>query len=258
MSFQPIIATERAHEINGVPGRYFGATVRPDEKPDCFCHQRWASNSRPISGYGPGGQMSVEIRYDDNCRNGHNSFAITAEVVTAESKRRHDIAAGGCLHDDIAKVFPELAPLIRWHLMGADGPMHYEANTLYLANDRDYNGLRAGERRQIRNGKTNQLCWKLDKASDWPTYVDSDTQPAAPAMRYVPWERIGEGKARELDRARSAAVWPDATDEQLCADPEELRAVLRARLPGLVAEFRADVERIGFLWTPADAAVSAE
>jgi len=54
----------------------------------------------------------------------------------------------------------------------------------------------------------------------------------------------GEGKARELDAARYAAIWPEATDEELTAPGLEDR--LKARLPGLLAEFKKAVEYFGF------------
>lgn len=83
------------------------------------------------SKYGKGAWITALVRYDDDCGNGHNSFSITGEVVTPASKRRHDIEAGGMLHDDIARLFPELAPFLKWHLTSTDGPMHYGANTVY-------------------------------------------------------------------------------------------------------------------------------
>ncbi len=92
---------------------------------------------RAIAGYGPGAFITAKVRYDDECNNGHNSFAITADVVTPASKRRGDIQAGGCLHDEVARVFPELAPFIKWHLTSSDGPMHYVANTVYHAESGD-------------------------------------------------------------------------------------------------------------------------
>jgi hypothetical protein len=58
----------------------------------------------------------------------------------------------------------------------------------------------------------------------------------------------GEGKARELDHARSAAVWPEATDEDLSQPREALEAALKARLPKLLREFRRDMKALGFLW----------
>jgi len=41
------------------------------------------------------------------------------------------LEACGCLHDEIRQHFPELAHLIKWHLVSTDGPLHYIANTLY-------------------------------------------------------------------------------------------------------------------------------
>lgn len=128
---------EIAHAINGVPGRLF-QVVTNARKPGCFTNQTWISASRGIKN---GDLMKVEIRYDDRCGNGHNSFAITADIKT---KLGRDVA-GGCLHDEIGKYFPELAGLVAWHLMGADGPMHYIANAVYMAGDADHNGRRAGE-----------------------------------------------------------------------------------------------------------------
>lgn len=52
-------------------------------------------------------------------------FSVTADIF---DKHRKDVG-GGCCHDQIAKYFPEVAGLIRWHLVDDDGaPMHYLAN----------------------------------------------------------------------------------------------------------------------------------
>ena len=197
--------------------------------------------------YSDGGstyRITATVRYDDRCNNGHNTFSVTASIDEKRGTRWIE-SGGGCCHETIAKVFPELAPFIKWHLVSSDGPMHYVGNTVYHAGDRDCWGLRKGETRQIRNGKTGQLAWKLEADKSLPVYVDADTQPLETAtMRYVPWNRDGEGKARELQAARSCAVWPDATDEELLAP--DLEARLRERLPRLMDEFRKDVESLGF------------
>lgn len=181
--------------------------------------------------------LTVTVRYDDQCGNGHNTFSITA---TGQGRC-------GCLHDEIAEKLPELAHLIKWHLCSSDGPMHYIANTLYHVSDKDCWGLRKGETRQLRNGKTGELCWILEADKELPKYAHGDNPPDETAtLRYVPWNRIGEGKARELDYARSSAIWPDATDEELLADNLEER--LKARLPKLMEEFRLVVESLGFVF----------
>lgn len=80
-------------------------------------------------------RLDVVARFDDRCGNGHNTFAVTAELY-----RGREWVAGGCLHDEVARHVPELAPMLKWHLTSTDGPMHYLANTLYHASDVNWNG----------------------------------------------------------------------------------------------------------------------
>jgi len=148
--------------------------------------QKKQTEYRPISGYGTNGRIRVNLQYDDSCRNGHNSFAITAEVITRESLRQKDIAAGGCLHEDIAAVFPEYQKYIKWHLMSSSEPMYYVANTIYWIEEGNFNN------------------------------------------------------------ARSSAVWPEATDEDLRL--EGIKDRLNNRLESLLNEFKTAMEELGFVY----------
>jgi len=207
------------------------------------------SKTIPLKSYGykEQGQIVVEIRYDDRCGNGHNSFAITGEVRRLRNMTDAIISCG-CIHEDIKKHFPELTKYIKWHHMSSDGPMHYVANTVYHASNRDCYSLLEGEHHQIVNGKTGLPCWVL-KGADVPKYIDSDGQPEAPgAAKYVPFERIGAGKEREFDRARSTAIWPEATDEDLSQSKEDLSKALEARLPALIKNFTIAVTELGFIF----------
>lgn len=287
--------------ILGVPGRLTHRTAKIGTPVHTWCNQRWISEERSIKGYSPTSKMRVEMRFDDECGNGHNTFAITAEVYRITRGGRKEWEAGGCLHEDIVEVFPELEPLIKWHLCSTDGPMHYIANAVYLASDRDHNGYRAGEPCNFENGVrfngvpiTHRLSAsvyaflrELKERGD-ELVLESIHHPREPETfganyapmgftdkwHNAPWKDVtiatefceafntcdvefvsiptsySKGKARDLDAARRAAIWPEATDEQLCADPEQLKAVLAERLPALLEEFRADMERIGFYWTP--------
>lgn len=293
---------EKQHSINGVQGRYWMIKNKGVRADHCHDAQKWISEARPVEGYGKGETLRVEIRHDDQCKNGHNSFAITGDI----RDHRGVSVAGGCVHEDIAAVFPELAHLIKWHLSSTDGPMHYLANALYLAGDRDHNGKRKGEpwafdhavkfngvpvahkvkasfskflqdckastfgqpafdfeviRYDHReHGKPNAYQYApkftfggyAEQWHDCPFNSEAEAldflkalQTCKPEFVEVP-TLFSEGKARELDAARRAAVWMDATDEQLSAPREELAAALTARLPALLAEFKADIEAIGF------------
>ena len=94
--------------------------------------------------FSDGSVLVTNVRFDDECKNGHNTFAITADlydgthrngeeyVFNSMGKKRY-LTACGCQRDLVTKHFPELAPLIKWHLTSTDGPLHYVANTVYHA-----------------------------------------------------------------------------------------------------------------------------
>lgn len=202
-------------------------------------------------------KITATVRYDDRCKNGHNSFSIAGgqwvkrQPSYSETKQWKE-DCGGCIHDLIAKHFPELRPFLKWHSMTERGPLHYLANTIYLAGDRDCWGLQKGETKQLTNGKTGMPCWELSgrdaNGTLIPIYklprMKEGKQPPTSTftLEWVPVLRVGEGKARQLNSARSVAIWPDATDEDLTAPG--LKERLEARLPGLIAAFEKDLERL--------------
>lgn len=243
------------------------------------------------------GLTTATVRFDDDCGNGHCAFSITGEY--GKKNRYGDPEECGCIHDRIAIAFPDLAPLLKWHLTSTDGPMHYIANTIHLAGNRDCWGRVAGEASAFEHGvrfagvpvthkmqtKFWQFCkermgagdfqvvaiayepregesydfkpkWTFvgfgEKWHDCPFDSEVEAREMAEALNTVPVEFVqiavefSNGKARELDAARRVAVWPEATDAELSVGKEELKAALEARLPALLAEFRRDVESLGF------------
>ena len=58
--------------------------------------------------------LYANIRYDDQCGNGHNSFAITGSVYKAGRKSNSAFIMGGCIHEIIAEHMPNLASFIKW------------------------------------------------------------------------------------------------------------------------------------------------
>lgn len=202
-------------------------------------------------------KLTAKVRYDDSCGNGHNSFSITGEQYRKRKDERWEEDSFGCLHETIAQHYPELAPYIKWHLTSSDGPLHYIANTVFFAGDKDCWGLRKDERRQIINGRTKLPVWEMvakhkTTGDCIPLYEIEHNRDAEniPTCEYEliwqSWDKVSEGKERELDKARNAAVWPDATDEELIAPG--LKERLEARLPKLMEEFKAAVESLGFIY----------
>lgn len=241
------------HAINGIPGKMTGLSIHDSGR---IMAQTWDSDPITWEEGGRRHSMRVHVRFDDECKNGHETFAVTADIWIGGRW-----AAGGCCHRDIEERAPALAPLLKWHLVSTDGPMHYLANTCYHASDKDHRGLRKGETRQLRNGRTGLPVWRLavvapsgkEVKTGTRSWTDSETKPPkAGAAKWLPVLIEGEGKERDLDAARSCAVWPDAPDEILTGPREDLELVLVERLPALLEEFRrAMVETCGFRWPDA-------
>lgn len=250
-------------------------------------------------------RITAELRYDDQCNNGHNTFGITGSIDRKERGRWTD-DSGGCIHDAIAEHFPSLQPLIKWHGCTSDGPIHF-GNAVYYASERDCWGTLKGEPRPnsvetfivfgdnpIRHQKKASFAkWLREHSTqagpgalyDFEVIAYHHDDRPGETHKYAPkytfggyalkWHEcpfdseeaalqflyalqhcdpryiqrptsFGEGKARDLAAARSCAIWPDATDEDLTAPG--LKDRLAARLPALLVEFRAAMEGVGFTW----------
>lgn len=193
-------------------------------------------------------KIQAHVRYDDQCGNGHNTFAITGSTWRKErGSWRED--SGGCLQEEVAKHFPELAPAIKWHLFDSRAN-HINRNALYFAGARDCWGLNTGEFNQHTsrgphqaNGIEGIPCWDMVLPAE-PRQVYAAEKPKSVVVEWTAHGMTGKGKERELDAARRAAVWLDATDEELTAPGLEER--LTARLPKLLEDFASMVEGFGF------------
>lgn len=87
----------------------------------------------------------ISIRLDDECRNGHEDFAITAdfwEVGKPRTDRYNTM--GGCCHDEILKVCPEYKIFVDLHLRDFTGsPMYAVGNGMYHAFPGEYHAENA-------------------------------------------------------------------------------------------------------------------
>lgn len=76
-------------------------------------------------------RMDIHIRLNDECNNGHQDFAITAEIY-GKGRGRKSIVACGCLHDEILAVRPDLKIFVDLHLCDYKGiPMYAVENGFY-------------------------------------------------------------------------------------------------------------------------------
>lgn len=189
---------EREGEVLGVKGRFFGVVVADNGR---ILNQRFKTFSREYTEHGQKYRIAAELRFDDECRNGHETFSITADGRVWDRGAWRD-SFGGCCHEQIAQHFPALAPLIPWHLCSTNGPMHYEANAVYLAGDRGCWGLRKGE------GKARELD-AARRVAVWPEATDAELMQEPETLRAALRARLPalleRFKAAMLD---AGFIWP--------------------------------------------------
>lgn len=75
---------------------------------------------------------TIRITLDDECKNGHEDFSITADIREKDARGRWVEAGGGCCHEHILSLRPDLKPFVDLHLCTWQGiPMHCAANAFY-------------------------------------------------------------------------------------------------------------------------------
>lgn len=93
----------------------------------------------------------IKIRLNDECRNGREDFAITADVDQKDGRGIFREYMGGCCHEHILKLRPGLAPFVALHLSDKDGaPMHCGSNAFYW-----FAGFNGGLGQQYHGGSGN-------------------------------------------------------------------------------------------------------
>lgn len=89
-------------------------------------------------------RIKVEIRLNDECGNGYEDFALTADGYRIARNGRKVFEFGGCCHDEILKHFPELAIFERLHLCDFKGaPMYPSANLFYHIKHNDLEAVKS-------------------------------------------------------------------------------------------------------------------
>jgi len=77
--------------------------------------------------------MCIKIRLNDECKNGHQDFGITATYwEVGKVRNNRNMIGGGCCHDKILKHRPDLQIFVNLHLCDFTGcPMYAVENGFY-------------------------------------------------------------------------------------------------------------------------------
>lgn len=75
----------------------------------------------------------IKIKLNDECKNGHQDFSITANLYEHNAvKTDRNCIGGGCCHEDILKIAPKFKQFVNLHLCDKDGiPTYASANGYY-------------------------------------------------------------------------------------------------------------------------------
>lgn len=74
----------------------------------------------------------IKIRLNDECRNGHEDFSLTADIYEKDGRGQYRESGGGCCHEHILKLRPDLKQFETLHLCTFEGvPMHAFGNAFY-------------------------------------------------------------------------------------------------------------------------------
>lgn len=77
--------------------------------------------------------INIKIRLNDECKNGHQDFSITATIwEIGKIRNDRNMISGGCCHDEILKIRSDLQIFVNLHLCDFTGcPMYAVENGFY-------------------------------------------------------------------------------------------------------------------------------
>jgi len=170
-----------------------------------------------------GENLVVKIRLNDECKNGHQDFAITADLYKGKGRTERSYLAGGCLHDEINKFAPKFKQFVKLHLSDCEGvPMHAVANGFYH--------MREGFNDKTKNQKTEFCNYyriaplqydELKKAKDEKYFGFLLVQLGI----LTQWKNEAEEAIKMLEQLTENEFLNDSVKSQFSLNSEDLEAV---------------------------------
>lgn len=165
-------------------------------------------------------QAEYGIDYEFARRNNQSpDFSVTGTIDRQAGNNRWMDDSGGQLHEEISRYIPKLAPYLKWHLVGPDGPMHYLPNAKYWL--------------EMVQGKTDR----------------ESTIPTDPMKAFEHTIKLGAFPGDTVPDFRGPKEWsPRGLKSDLLHAPwRAVEAWLLERLPKLVAAWVVDMSELGVL-----------
>ncbi len=232
-------------------------------------------------------KITCTVRYDDECGNGHNSFSITVWAGGAngwgganhEEVRKyfpqlakyikwHLMGSDGPMHYIanslyFARVRENMNLPLNYptkfnnEIVFVGIPFTFREQKRgffdYLQSVEDFTGISVEQIRHIDRpdavfGANYSFTGFTKKWENCPFSTLNEAEQFLKALRGNAFEikkipcEFNKAVKPDLDAARNCAVWPEAELEDFT------RGKLEARLPAIIAEFKADVEELGMVF----------
>lgn len=204
----------------------------------------------------------IKISLDDDCKNGHADFSITADFwETGKPRAGKYETMAGCCHEEILKIRPDLKQFVDLHLADVDGvPMYAIANGFYHLKHssadvaRDYCRLTAEEFEQIKTSEDETIFqyWleRLGVVERWKREADNaiallekwTDQKFKDTSTEKPFKTLGS-KMKEVEQAIAAGYYsPEAIAAREQAKVDAKREAIKQGLNKERAEAIAKIE----------------
>jgi hypothetical protein len=164
-------------------------------------------------------------------------FSITGETMVQARNNRWIEDSVGMIHDEIRAHMPQLAPYLKWHLVGPDGPMYYYQNAGYW--------FQIAQGAKATYSENNNPIEAFKRVIVFGAFPGDEAPPElAQDLEHGRWRRPGASLwkgPKEWSPGTSAsrffknATWPD------------VQAWLAERLPKLLAAWVVDMNELGVL-----------
>ena len=171
------------------------------------------------------------VKYYRCGANKHPHFSVTGTIY----RRRNAASAwrdegGGCVHSEIAMAYPELAPFIKWHLVAADGPMHYAANGAYRVFKSEFYEHEDPDPKALDHFKST-VIWGAAPSFDHPWSLDTlMIVPRVAPPDGVIWEKYAESA--------------EGKDEAGAELERRVKEFLDRRAGSVMAAFEVDLKKV--------------
>ncbi len=171
-------------------------------------------------------KIIVKIRLNDECKNGHQDFAITADIYEKRGNGQYYHNSCGCLHDEIVKYFPQFKIFVDLHLSDYKGaPMYAVENGFYWIKEYKSGKKTADtpkEYLRITDEELSVLSMCEDKYVFWFKLYELGIVKR--------WEDEAQKAIEYLENITDKKFLVDSVKSQIAPMPDETRLMIEERI----------------------------